>query len=353
MNFSTMRRAAAVLLMLAGTAIPLATRAQTPGLNGERAAAGALPAATLEGLAWLGGCWRRDGAETGSGEQWLPLAGGTLLGVNRHVRQGVTVGHEFMQIRRQADGSVAFIALPAGRTVETVFTLLPGPPMEATFENPEHDFPQRVIYRLGEGGKLRARIEGHRAGAPAAVDFAFTRAACDAQPALPEAFQGLPWGADETQIALRFGPALKRADCSAAQRRALRPREACNHPVLASYPVAGVPFRLHLHVDETARQLVRVSLQWSGEGEAAAGTDRGWSEKHRQLRQLLTQRYGGPENTHVDSDGDQHSATARWRRGETMIELRSTFRPPTAGAPANEQVGIVYLPVTAGDAGKL
>ena len=45
-------------------------------------------------------------------------------------------------------------------------------------------------------------------------------------------------------------------------------------------------------------------------------------------------------------------ATARWRRGDTLIELNSTFhnRP---GAAGRDQIEIVYQPVTAGDAGKL
>lgn len=136
---------------------------------------------SVERVSWLGGCWARDRAEPGSGEHWMPLAGGSLLGVSRSVRRGQTVGHEFMQIRRRADGAVAFIAQLPGQP-ETAFRLRPGPPHEAVFENLQHDFPQRVIYRRVDGGRMQARIEGKRQGSPAAVDFAFTRSACDAAP---------------------------------------------------------------------------------------------------------------------------------------------------------------------------
>jgi hypothetical protein len=333
-------------LIIGACALPslLPAAAQTPAAPADK---------PIERLAWLGGCWRSDGAEFGSGEQWLPLAGGTLLGVNRSVREGVTVSWEFMQIRQQADGNVVFAAQPLGRP-ETLFILQPGRPLEAVFENLANDFPQRVIYRLDEGGRLRARIEGLRNRVLAGVDFPMQRTPCDGQPPLPEAFQGLPWGAGETQLALRFGPVLKPAECApAGQRGTLRPREACNHPTLAPYEVAGVPFRLNLHVDERTRQLVRVSLVWAGEGAVASATDNGWSDKHRVLRQLLTQRYGSAESTHVDSDMGNHTATARWRRGDTLIELRSSFQPRGTGNAAREQVDIVYLPITAGDAGKL
>ena len=132
----------------------------------------------VESLAWLGGCWRSEGGEAGSGEHWLPLAGQTLMGVSRTVRQGRTVDYEFMQVRQQPDGSVVFAAQPKGRP-ETLFTLRPGAPREAVFENPAHDFPQRVIYRLEDGGRLRARIEGQRNGRAAGIDFPLQRVPCE------------------------------------------------------------------------------------------------------------------------------------------------------------------------------
>jgi hypothetical protein len=130
-------------------------------------------------------------------------------------------------------------------------------------------------------------------------------------------------------------------------------REACDHPTLAPYDVAGVPFRLHLHVDAAQRQLVRVALAWAGEAAQATASDTGWSDKHRRLRQLLVQRYGNPETTHVDTDGGLHSAVARWRVGETLIELKSSYQAHSGNSPAREQVGIVYQPVHAGEAGRL
>ncbi len=60
----------------------------------------------LEQLAWLSGCWAAASGEAGSGEHWLPLAGGTLLGIARTVRHGKTVEHEFLQIRVNAEGKV-------------------------------------------------------------------------------------------------------------------------------------------------------------------------------------------------------------------------------------------------------
>jgi hypothetical protein len=50
---------------------------------------------------------------------------------------------------------------------------------EAVFENPQHDFPRRIVYRLQAAGSLMARIEGTENGKDRAVDFPMQRVKCD------------------------------------------------------------------------------------------------------------------------------------------------------------------------------
>jgi len=109
----------------------------------------------------------------------LPLEGETLLGVSRTVKQGRTVAHEFMQIRRRPDGQLAFHAHPSGQAPVT-FPVARLTDSEVVFENAQHDFPQRIVYALHAGGKLDARIEGQRGGSPRVVRFPMTRVSCDA-----------------------------------------------------------------------------------------------------------------------------------------------------------------------------
>lgn len=138
----------------------------------------ALPAFAggVKDLAWMAGCWAATGADAGSEEHWLAPAGGTLLGISRTVKNGKTVTHEFMQIRETENG-VVFIASPANqKTAEFRMISLEG--KRVVFENPEHDFPQRVIYELRDGN-LVGRIEGTRNGKKRAFDYPFTRAKCE------------------------------------------------------------------------------------------------------------------------------------------------------------------------------
>ena len=133
----------------------------------------------VERMAWLAGCWRGDFGEAGTVEQWLQPAGGIMLGMSRTVRQGKTADYEFMQLRQLPNGVLAFVPQPSGRP-PTVFQLVSMSALEAVFENPEHDFPQRVVYSRPEESRLLARIEGTRNGANRRIEFNFSRVSCEA-----------------------------------------------------------------------------------------------------------------------------------------------------------------------------
>jgi hypothetical protein len=134
----------------------------------------------IDRVAWLAGCWRSENSEPGSGEQWMSSAGGTMFGMSRTVRQGKTVEFEFMELRYLADGMFAFIAHPSGQQT-TVFPLLRINDSEVVFENPAHDFPQRIAYAKDGESKLRARIEGVRDGALRIIEFPLSRVSCDSK----------------------------------------------------------------------------------------------------------------------------------------------------------------------------
>lgn len=150
--------------------VALAIGGPTPALG--QAASG------LDRLSWLAGCWVPDAAETGTEERWTAPAGGTMLGIGRTVKAGKTVEFEFMRIHAAADGKLLFTALPSGQT-EATFTEFRHGDTEIGFENPGHDFPQRVIYKLQGKTRLLASIEGMRKGVARTIDFPMHRTRCD------------------------------------------------------------------------------------------------------------------------------------------------------------------------------
>lgn len=132
----------------------------------------------ISGVSWLSGCWAAEGGEPGSGEQWTSVAGNTMLGMSRTVKDGKTAQFEFMELRYLADGRLAFIAHPSGQRT-TTFPVLSISDSEAVFENLQHDFPQRVAYAREGEDRLKARIEGMRKGALRVIEFPMGRVACD------------------------------------------------------------------------------------------------------------------------------------------------------------------------------
>jgi hypothetical protein len=127
-------------------------------------------------LSWLAGCWRQEASGRIVDEVWMAPAGDAILGMSRTVAKGRAVAHEFMQIRSGADG-LEFVARPSGQA-EATFRLVKSQAGELVFENPTHDFPQRVLYRQPSPDTLVGRIEGTEKGRTRAADFPMRRVAC-------------------------------------------------------------------------------------------------------------------------------------------------------------------------------
>ena len=122
-------------------------------------------APTLEDLAWMAGSWA---GTTTSGmemeEHWTAPTGDSMIGLHRDVARGRTVSFEFLRIERRGD-AVVYLSMPNGRSPATPFPLKELNGTRVVFENPTHDFPQRIIY-WKDGGDLRARIEGRQGSGP-------------------------------------------------------------------------------------------------------------------------------------------------------------------------------------------
>jgi hypothetical protein len=110
----------------------------------------------LADLAWMAGSWAsQEGGKT-SEEHWTKPAGGMMLGLHRDL-DGTKAAFEFLRIEESA-GKVTYLASPQGKPA-TPFTLVETAAQRAVFANPEHDFPQRILY-WREGESLCAAVEG-------------------------------------------------------------------------------------------------------------------------------------------------------------------------------------------------
>jgi hypothetical protein len=132
----------------------------------------------VDQLIWLSGCWSSDNGKQQVDECWMRPAGQSMLGSSRTVAGGKTVLTEHIQIREK-DGQLAYIVTIGMGAKPVVFKQIKSTDGEVIFENPEHDFPQRIIYRRESPDKLFARIEGKEKGVDKGMDFRYKRAKCD------------------------------------------------------------------------------------------------------------------------------------------------------------------------------
>lgn len=131
-------------------------------------------AKSLDSLSFMVGSWRQSDGTVEVEEHWLPAKGDIMLGLGRTVRgKGKETAFEFLRVAPSKAG-LSYFASPQGRAA-TEFPLVELAKEKVVFENPVHDFPQRISYWL-EGGKLKARIEGTIKGQKRSEEWTWEKA---------------------------------------------------------------------------------------------------------------------------------------------------------------------------------
>jgi hypothetical protein len=124
---------------------------------------------------WMAGSWtsHRDGVRME--EHWTRGDTGLMVGMHQDVASNGKTSFEFLRIERR-DGTLVYLAMPHARP-ETPFPLKSATSNRVVFENPEHDFPRRIIY-WRDGARLCARTEGTIKSKPESEQWCWSRIAC-------------------------------------------------------------------------------------------------------------------------------------------------------------------------------
>jgi hypothetical protein len=125
-------------------------------------------------LAFMIGCWEgTDATGKTNREMWSLPSGGIMFGWATTITPGQPTFFEQTRIDMRND-AVAYTASPNGDRPVT-FLEVKGPPAvdkkgnplpatSITFENPQHDYPQRITYRADKKGMSAtiSRLDGSR-----------------------------------------------------------------------------------------------------------------------------------------------------------------------------------------------
>lgn len=136
------------------------------------------PASPLSQFSWLEGTWERETKRGFAYERWTPTLDGGLRGeATIEPRDGGAVSATESLLLVEMGGEIFYIAKPRGSAFPVAFKLISYKNNVATFENPTHDYPQRIVYTHNADGSLTVYIEGPIDGGeePRRILFEFER----------------------------------------------------------------------------------------------------------------------------------------------------------------------------------
>jgi hypothetical protein len=129
--------------------------------------------ASMSRVAWLEGHWFGSQKGEDMEEHWTSASGRALIGMHKDEKNGKMTSFEFLRIEATDNGFV-YLASPRGAAI-TPFAMIESGHHRVVFANPEHDFPQRILYWLDPEGALHARVEGTLRGAPQFEEWIWKR----------------------------------------------------------------------------------------------------------------------------------------------------------------------------------
>lgn len=128
--------------------------------------AGASECDSLAAARWMLGDWVAGDGKSVTHESWAERGPQTFegRGSERSIADGKTVNSEELRLVEMA-GGVYYVAKVAQNALPVAFRLTECSADRLVFENPAHDFPRRLEYRLQDDGRMVAKVsDGKDAG---------------------------------------------------------------------------------------------------------------------------------------------------------------------------------------------
>ncbi len=130
----------------------------------------------LQKAAWLLGSWKGVAGQGVSIERWYKQDDSTYAGMGLFIKGNVTLSQESIKLV-QTGKDLYYIPTVKGQNNDqpVTFKLISATDKQLVFENPQHDFPQKIMYSLVTSDSLVAVISGVEKGKEHAVSFPMLR----------------------------------------------------------------------------------------------------------------------------------------------------------------------------------
>lgn len=123
---------------------------------------------------WLEGNWKGQDSGYAFYESWKITGKNTMTGFGGAYQGWDTVFRETLKIEN-IEGNLFYIATVPENDGPVLFKLSSYENNEAVFENTEHDFPQKIVYRKELNGMFHVMLEGIRDNQKAREELTFLK----------------------------------------------------------------------------------------------------------------------------------------------------------------------------------
>ena len=130
----------------------------------------------LKKMDWLVGTWSNSYGEKSYTEVWKKENDSTFKGYSHIIQEKDTIFSEFITIHQRGDSLYYIVNVENQNEGESVsFILTDSENNKYVFENPEHDFPTKIVYHKINNDSIFAQVSGEMGGKSRTVDFPMKR----------------------------------------------------------------------------------------------------------------------------------------------------------------------------------
>ena len=135
-------------------------------------------APSIADVDWIAGYWLSCGEGGEVSETWTDARSGMMVAHSVTISRRSRADFEMFRIAPH-EGGLAYFAQPRGRPA-VIFPAVEIDADHVVFQNLQHDFPQRIIYRRNADGGLTTRIEGPAESGEQAMEWHYRKAELNA-----------------------------------------------------------------------------------------------------------------------------------------------------------------------------
>jgi hypothetical protein len=130
----------------------------------------------IEKINWLLGSWENKSEEGILSEIWEKKNDSTFIGESYFIREKDTLHSERIEVKQKGE-DLLYIPTVKGQNNDkpVTFKLTLATENEFTFENPAHDYPQKIVYKMVNANSLVATISGKQQGKNSTESYPMTK----------------------------------------------------------------------------------------------------------------------------------------------------------------------------------